>query len=607
MGEWQRREGESAEGGVAEAGLCTTDAAQQIKIQLARAKRVLQRKAESQARAAKPIIPEAGGAPLAPEVRQRMEGHLGGDLSGVRVHNGAESAQAATAIGARAFTDGRDVHFNAGQYAPDSKEGVRLLAHELTHVVQGQHPGLQRKADDREATEVSNPEDPAEKEADAVGERVADEEHGDKAAQSPAAVSTEHLGVSRKIMRAEEEGTQDGETGGQDAEAGAGENAEAGAGENAEAGTGENAEAGTGENAEAGTGENAEAGTGENAEAGTAESAGVENAQAGGENAEAAPGGQEQGELPEGAIDEELQDVGEKLAELDQAGAEQGAAQPAGAEQSGAQQAGPADPAQTQGDQGDAAAGGDDAGAYGLATEVAMDAFLEEARSVQSNWADMSPEDRMGDLARGANAELVSAGVCPLDFGLLDLGFLDGKFDRPNWKMVLNKPTFEKDSINQDEAANLAETVYHEARHAEQTNSVARMLVGKQMSTPEIVAKLNVPQNVVDQARTKPIDPQSPEAQLAADVYKSEYGENKEETKAVYTRYQSALIALKNAQQAMKNAVSGTQEYSDAQREYNQAKREFQGAQRDYKSLPDEQDAYDVGGKLKNKFLAGNQ
>src|SRR5439155_1319570 len=52
---------------------------------------------------------------------------------------------AAHNLGARAFTVGSDVHFNAGEFAPGSKEGDRLLAHELTHVVQAQKSGIQRK------------------------------------------------------------------------------------------------------------------------------------------------------------------------------------------------------------------------------------------------------------------------------------------------------------------------------------------------------------------------------------------------------------------------------------------------------------------------------
>jgi hypothetical protein len=77
-----------------------------------------------------------GGAPLPAESRGLFEGRLGADLGGVRVHTGAAAAQAARAIGARAFTLGADVAFAEGEYAPESSGGRRLLAHELAHVVQ---------------------------------------------------------------------------------------------------------------------------------------------------------------------------------------------------------------------------------------------------------------------------------------------------------------------------------------------------------------------------------------------------------------------------------------------------------------------------------------
>jgi hypothetical protein len=147
-----------------------------------------------------PRIP-APGAPLADGVRKRLEPQLGADLSGVTVNTSGESAQAAKSLGAKAFTVGQDVHFGAGQYAPGSKEGDRLLAHELTHTVQGQRSGVQRKPaeeshaghDDAgangggaaERPQVSDPDEPAEREADAVADRVTDKLHADpKAAAS---------------------------------------------------------------------------------------------------------------------------------------------------------------------------------------------------------------------------------------------------------------------------------------------------------------------------------------------------------------------------------------------------------------------------------------
>jgi hypothetical protein len=132
-------------------------------------------------------VPKTTGAPLPADVKAKMEPKLGADLSSVKIHTGGESAQAASGFGARAFTVGSDVHFNAGEFKPGTKEGDRLLAHELAHVVQAQKSGVQRKSEEGEKAdgkegggpEVSEPEEPAEKEADAVADGVAKNLHGD--------------------------------------------------------------------------------------------------------------------------------------------------------------------------------------------------------------------------------------------------------------------------------------------------------------------------------------------------------------------------------------------------------------------------------------------
>src|SRR5262249_29667462 len=80
-----------------------------------------------------PNTRKGSGNSLPGEARMKMESKLGADLSSVRVHTGGDSAEAADKLGARAFTVGSDVHFNAGEFAPGSKEGDKLLAHELTH------------------------------------------------------------------------------------------------------------------------------------------------------------------------------------------------------------------------------------------------------------------------------------------------------------------------------------------------------------------------------------------------------------------------------------------------------------------------------------------
>lgn len=79
---------------------------------------------------------KSGGTPLEPQLQAKMEGHFRADFSSVRVHNDGESVQMNRAIGAQAFTHGSHIYFNSGNYRPDSSSGQRLLAHELTHVVQ---------------------------------------------------------------------------------------------------------------------------------------------------------------------------------------------------------------------------------------------------------------------------------------------------------------------------------------------------------------------------------------------------------------------------------------------------------------------------------------
>ncbi|MHC1599758.1 MAG: eCIS core domain-containing protein [Candidatus Methanospirareceae archaeon] len=77
-----------------------------------------------------------GGQPLQETGKNFMERRFGVDFSGVRVHTDSNAAQLSRDLNAQAFTHGRNIHFGAGKYNPESSQGKKLLAHELTHVVQ---------------------------------------------------------------------------------------------------------------------------------------------------------------------------------------------------------------------------------------------------------------------------------------------------------------------------------------------------------------------------------------------------------------------------------------------------------------------------------------
>lgn len=130
------------------------------------------------------------GQPLEPTTRAFMELRFGNDFSQVRVHTDEKAAESARAVNALAYTVGRDVVFGAGQYAPRTGAGRRLMAHELTHVVQ--QGGLVR-APQTKLTE-SKPGDASEREADRIADAVSREGfHGIRRHQTELTIDQDSL------------------------------------------------------------------------------------------------------------------------------------------------------------------------------------------------------------------------------------------------------------------------------------------------------------------------------------------------------------------------------------------------------------------------------
>jgi hypothetical protein len=118
-----------------------------------------------------PIVHEvlrSPGQPLDATTRASMEPRFRHDFSRVRVHSDARAAQSAQAVNARAYTVGADIAFAAGQYQPAADAGQRLLAHELTHVIQQQdaESGVQVSS-----LALGDPVDSAERDAEQAADR----------------------------------------------------------------------------------------------------------------------------------------------------------------------------------------------------------------------------------------------------------------------------------------------------------------------------------------------------------------------------------------------------------------------------------------------------
>lgn len=141
------------------------------------------------------VLSRSPAQPLNAGVQQRMETQFGYDFSQVRVHTDAEASRSAADLNARAYTVGPDIVFGDGAYSPASSDGQRLIAHELTHVVQ-QANGAIPAPPASTSLAVSQPGDALEQSADQTASQV-------MAAPSPAAALP--AAPAAAVMREEDE------------------------------------------------------------------------------------------------------------------------------------------------------------------------------------------------------------------------------------------------------------------------------------------------------------------------------------------------------------------------------------------------------------------
>ncbi|MBJ7597145.1 MAG: hypothetical protein DLM67_14040 [Candidatus Nephthysia bennettiae] len=142
------------------------------------------------------VVGSGGGSPLDTDTRGLMEGRLAQDFSDVRVHTGQKADESARSINAQAYTVGTDVVFRSGHYSPGTDTGQRVLAHELTHVVQ-QKAGPVAGTPAPGGIRLSDPSDPFEQAAEGAAEQ---------AMNQPAPVA--QTGVQRQGEEEEEETAQ---------------------------------------------------------------------------------------------------------------------------------------------------------------------------------------------------------------------------------------------------------------------------------------------------------------------------------------------------------------------------------------------------------------
>jgi hypothetical protein len=139
------------------------------------------------------------GHKLNEDVAQEAGEAMGQDFSDVTVHTDSQADELNRRLGARAFTTGKDIFFREGAYEPGSRDGQKLIAHELTHVAQqgGEQSAVQGEL------RLNDPDDRYEAEADDVADAVVNQ--GAEAAVQRQAEEEEEELVQAQAEEEEEE------------------------------------------------------------------------------------------------------------------------------------------------------------------------------------------------------------------------------------------------------------------------------------------------------------------------------------------------------------------------------------------------------------------
>ena len=161
----------------------------------------------------------------------------------------------------------------------------------------------------------------------------------------------------------------------------------------------------------------------------------------------------------------------------------------------------------------------------GLAQETEVEAFVGGARTVfEGDWATQTRDERADALIAQVNVRLVAAGVPEVTKVVQDLGGDLGRFAFSLWAIRLDQATLDRETLTEAQRADMADTVYHEARHAEQWYRIAQMLAGQGRTADQIRVEMGIPPDIAAEAFGHPLASGSMEALIADGWYQSIYG-----------------------------------------------------------------------------------
>ena len=166
---------------------------------------------ENEASPVKDLLASSSGQPLDRDTQALMQDRLGHDFSDVRVHAGSQATESAKSVNAHAYTVGTDIVFQSDRYTPETEPGQKMLAHELTHVVQ-QKAGPVDGTPAPGGISVSHPSDAFEQAAERNAEQAMSEGAAPQSAMAtPAAGSLQREAEEEELQTSSVQREAEGE------------------------------------------------------------------------------------------------------------------------------------------------------------------------------------------------------------------------------------------------------------------------------------------------------------------------------------------------------------------------------------------------------------
>ncbi len=241
---------------------------------------------------------------------------------------------------------------------------------------------------------------------------------------------------------------------------------------------------------------------------------------------------------------------------------------------------------------------------HGLNEEGEGQTFGEAVQSdVIDDWAKLAtPEARLHKLVELVNERLAAAGVPAVGEAFDADPVNDGSFDFPTWNMNVGRTALSAAGLDLAKAKDLADTIYHEARHSEQWFRMAQLRAGQGLSAAGITTELGIPARIARLAKADPLAPGSMQGVIAQGWWDSVYG-------AGSAHREATLTEIDNAGKAR---IAARKRFNDNPTPANQAALDRAQARFDrvfaaYRNLPEENDAWATGPQAAEGVTSGTE